>query len=80
MDKQKLNTIYNSLKELVGEQGAFVLFVAGQNGQGAGEDMQIRCNGPLSRQIGLLSIGGEFLNASVQQKLEGNTEWISEPD
>lgn len=30
MDRQKLNTIYNALKELVGEQGAFVLFAAAQ--------------------------------------------------
>lgn len=80
MDKQKLNAIYNSLKDLVGEQGAFLLFAAGQNGQGAGEDMQIRAYGPLSRQIGLLSIGGEMVNAHVEQKLERNIERTSEPD
>lgn len=68
MDKQKLNTVYNLLKELVGHQGAFIVFAVDANGQG-GEDIQVRSWGPLSRQQGLMSLGGSMHQGLMQQRV-----------
>jgi hypothetical protein len=53
IDGQKLNTIYNQLKELVGQQGAFVLILVSPNGD-QDEGVQIRTFGPPTRVIGTL--------------------------
>lgn len=80
MDKQKLNAIYNQLKELVGEQGAFIFFAVDANGK-AGEDIQVRSWGPITRQQGLLGIGGQLYQDHMSDKIAAVTQILpKEPD
>jgi hypothetical protein len=53
IDAQKLNTVYNQLKELVGSQGAFAIFCSKGVGD-SDEEIEVRTFGPQTRQIGLL--------------------------
>ena len=80
MDKQKLNTIYNQLKELVGEQGAFVFFAVGGDGK-AGEDIQVRGYGPITGQHGLLGVGGQLYQEHMSDKISKMSQILpNEPD
>ena len=71
-DAQKMNTIYNLLKEMVGPQGAFVLYCAEENGEA--EETQIRTFGPETRQLGLIDfyvpIHRDTMNANFRARLK----------
>ncbi len=69
IDPQKLNTIFNQLKELVGPQGAFVLYANKGHGE-FGEDTQIRTLGPHTKLLGLLSICTQWTQDSLIKRLE----------
>lgn len=80
VDPQKLNTIYNRLKELVGNQGAFVLYVNQPEGD-LGEDTQIRTSGPPTRVLGLLSFCNAFAEDTLMKRLQALLEQkLKEPD
>lgn len=70
IDKQKFNTIYNQLKELVGDRGAFAIMVVKQT-EGASEDMKFETYGPVTTVSGMLGIGGQYLGEAIQSKLDG---------
>ena len=69
IDSQKFNAIYNQLKELVGDRGAFVLLLAKPT-DGAGEDMKFHTCGPITSIIGLLNVGTPYLNETLMKNLE----------
>lgn len=80
IDPQKLNTIYNQLKELVGHQGAFALFCSSGT-DGTDEDTQIRMFGPQTRQIGLLDSCGPFIRENLIQEFNSRIKKLpQEPD
>lgn len=68
IDKQKFNTIYNQLKELVENRGAFVIMVTKAT-EGQGEDMKFEAFGPLATINGLLMIGDQYLQEAMGQKI-----------
>lgn len=70
LDKQKFNTIYNQLKELVGEHGAFAIMVTTST-QGSGEDMKFETFGAITKVNGLLGIGNLYLQEAIQGRLDG---------
>lgn len=79
IDRAKLNYLFNALKELVGEQGAFVLILSAPDDR-SGEDFQIRMHGPTSRRLGALSLGGQFINDKLREEFNGAVTKVSEPD
>lgn len=66
IDAETLNYIHNKLRALVGEQGAFILFLVKPNGEG--EDLKIRFAGPNSRVMGLLSACSAFTAEHMKEK------------
>lgn len=79
IDSQKLNTIYNQLKELVGPQGAFVLFCAEPNGED--EDTQVRTLGPHTRVLGLIDLCGPITRDNLIQVFNNRMKKMpKEPD
>jgi hypothetical protein len=68
IDPQKLNTIFNLLKDLIGEQGAFVLLVSKANGQ-FGEEAQVRTLGPHTRLMGLMNIYVPMVQQNLMDRL-----------
>ena len=81
IDRAQLNKIYNALKELVSSQGAFVLFCVRPDELGAGENTQIRAYGPISRQIGLLQMGGALQEGHINEVIQKTiTKLPAEPD
>ena len=68
IDPQKLNTVFNQLKELVGDQGAFILYV-NKGFSAASEDSQIRTYGPPMRLMGLLSVCTGWTQDALMQNL-----------
>jgi hypothetical protein len=70
IDKVKFNAIYNQLKELVGDRGAFAIMVTRQ-GDGLSEDMKFETHGPLTTLNGMLAIGTQYLSEAMQQRLDG---------
>lgn len=68
LDKQKLNTAYNLLKELVTDKGAFIIFVT-KPGEGSGEDMQVNTFGPITTLIGLLNAYTPYCNEVLMQRI-----------
>lgn len=80
MDPQKLNTIYNAMKELVGPQGAFMFFCSKGSGE-ADEEIEIRTFGPQTRQIGLLDTCGPVIRDKLLQGFVGRLRRkLNEPD
>lgn len=69
IDKQKFNTIYNQLKEMVGENGAFSIMVVTPT-QGTGEDMKFETYGAITKLSGMLGIGNLYLQEAMQAKLD----------
>ena len=65
---ERLNAIHNMTKDLVGEQGAFILLLSKPDLEG--EDIQLRIYGPDCRLTGLLSIGGKCVDDHLQKKLK----------
>jgi hypothetical protein len=63
-----LNGIHNALKELVTEQGAFVILLAKPDLEG--EDVQFRIYGPDTRLNGLLLVGHRYLEDHLQRKMD----------
>lgn len=70
IDKQKFNVIYNQLKELVGDRGAFAIMVT-KSTEGCGEDMKFETFGPVTTLSGMLSIGAQYLSEAINQRLDG---------
>jgi hypothetical protein len=68
IDPQKLNATYNQLKDLVGPQGAFIVFCAQGEGD-SDENVEIRAYGPQSRQVGLLNACGSYLQDVLRKQL-----------
>lgn len=80
IDPQKLNTIYNQLKELVGPQGAFILYANKPDGD-SGEDTQIRTLGPPTKLLGMLTIGANLTQETLMQRVGNLAETKpQEPD
>lgn len=71
--RDRLNAIHNALRDLVGEQGAFILFAVKPDGEG--EDVQIRISGPDTRLTGLLKVG----SCHTEKYLEKKTDEIMKP-
>ena len=80
IDAQKLNTIYNLLKELVGPQGAFVMLCTSPHGD-MDEDTQIRSAGPPTRVIGLMDTCVPIARDNVIQGFNKRIQKLpAEPD
>lgn len=80
IDSQKLNAIYNQLKELVGDQGVFMLFCSAGGGN-EGEDTQIRTFGPQTRQIGVLDTCVPFIREHQMKVFQSRMKQLpQEPD
>lgn len=68
IDNQKFNLIYNQLKEIVENRGAFVIMVT-KTTEGQGEDMKFEAFGPLATISGLLVIGDQYIQEAMRQKI-----------
>lgn len=82
LDRQKLNTIYNQLKELVGDRGAFAIFVTTPvKDSGSGEDIRIETFGPITTLNGLLGLGTQYLGEALEERMDKIIKPIGpEPD
>ena len=68
MDKVKLNTAYNTLKETVGERGSFVILCSSL--EGGQEDIQILSGGSLVRNLGMVPILQDQLMGRLEDMLK----------
>ena len=68
MDKVKLNTAYNTIKEAVGEKGSFVIFCSSLEDDH--EDMQILSGGSLVINLGVLAATVPIAQEQLMRKLE----------
>lgn len=79
IDKQKLNAAHNQLKEIVGENGAFILLLAKM--EPSDEDVQIRLKGSDTRLAGLLESCSAYLKEHFRKKFADHVKPMpSEPD
>lgn len=79
IDRQRLNFAHNDLKNLAGERGAFILFIA--TGEGEGHDVQMRFVGPDLKVLGLLESCGRFVRERMNKQFDERiTKLPTEPD
>lgn len=69
IDKQKFNAVYNQLKEMVGDHGAFIIMATTPT-EGCGEDMKFETFGSITTLNGLMGIGNLYLQGAMKQKLD----------
>ncbi len=70
MDRQKLNTAYNTLKQAVGQNGAFVLLCVSHEGEQ--EERHILTSGPLTLNLGILSSMAPMAEGRLLKRLEAD--------
>jgi hypothetical protein len=79
INAERLNIAHNMIKEMVGEQGAFILFAVKPDGEG--EDLQIRIFGPNSRVLGLLEASSPYIEKHMREKISSEIRPLpAEPD
>lgn len=80
IDPLKINSIYHQLREMVGEQGSFVLLAVKPEGD-YGETTEMRTSGPPLRTLALIDAGIPITRELVKKRfLKTIKEKPAEPD